>query len=173
MELRYAESHEYEAVRSFYWELIDQMANRTDTVGWKKGIYPSDLFLRESIENKELYVMDHTEGYAASVILNSRWNPGYEGLPWGIECGRDEILVPHALAVRYTLQGQGIGGKVVGNIIRIAGERKMKTVRLDILHGNTAAERLYAGAGFRFVASREMFYEDTGWTEYRMYEYIF
>ena len=33
------------------------------------------------------------------------------------------------------------------------------------------AERLYKRAGFRFVAAKEMFYEDTGWMEFRMFEF--
>ena len=45
-------------------------------------------------------------------------------------------------------------------------------VRLDILGTNTAAERLYTGCGFRFVQAKDMFYEDTGWTEYKMYERV-
>ena len=49
---------------------------------------------------------------------------------------------------------------------------KEKKVRLDILGTNTAAERLYTGCGFRFVQAKDMFYEDTGWTEYKMYERV-
>lgn len=43
-------------------------------------------------------------------------------------------------------------------------------MRLDILGGNTAAERLYRSMGFRFVAAKDMFYEDTGRAEFLMYE---
>ena len=45
-----------------------------------------------------------------------------------------------------------------------------KAVRLDILGTNTTAEKLYTGCDFRFVQAKTMFYEDTGWTEYKMYE---
>lgn len=44
-------------------------------------------------------------------------------------------------------------------------------MRLDILGTNAGAERLYTGMGFRFVQARTLFYEDTGWTEYRLFEY--
>ena len=40
----------------------------------------------------------------------------------------------------------------------------------DILSGNDAAERLYTRAGFQFVQAKPMFYEDTGWTEYKMFD---
>lgn len=38
------------------------------------------------------------------------------------------------------------------------------------LGSNQAAERLYTKCGFQFVQAKEMFYEDTGWTEYKIYE---
>lgn len=172
MRLRKAEPDEFEAIRSFYWDLIDRLRDRSSTVGWKKGIYPADEFLSESLRNGALYVFDREHDYIASVILNSAWNEGYEGLPWSLDCARRDILVPHALAVRPDLQGRGIGKAVVDEILRIAREQGKKTVRLDLLKGNLAAERLYTGAGFRYVQTKTMFYEDTGWTDFMMYELL-
>lgn len=37
-------------IRDFYWRLIDDMASVNDRIGWKKGIYPSDDFLIESLK---------------------------------------------------------------------------------------------------------------------------
>lgn len=31
-------------------------------------------------------------------------------------------------------------------------------------------DMLYTKCGFRFVQAKTMFYEDTGWTEYKMFE---
>lgn len=172
MQMRAASGEEFEAIRAFYWDLIDRMQDRTDTVGWKKGIYPADAFLRESIERNELFVLDGPDGYAGCVIVNSAWNDGYEGLPWGIDCPRGDVLVPHALAVRPDLQEQGLGKRIVEDVLSLARAQGKKTVRLDILNGNTAAERLYTGAGFTFVQAKTMYYADTGWTEFSMYEKI-
>lgn len=172
MQLRLADKEEFGSIRDFYWEVIDLMQDRTDTVGWKKGIYPTDRFLEESLEQGDLYVLESEDGLIASVIVNSAWNEGYEGLTWGIDCPAEEVLVPHALAVHPTLQGQGIGKIVVEDVIEIAKDRGKKTVRLDILNGNVAAEHLYTGMGFRYVATKTMFYEDTGWTDFSMYEMI-
>lgn len=172
MRLRPAVAEEFEAVRDFYWELIDLMKDRTDSVGWKKGIYPTDRFLRESIEKKELFVLDGGNGFTACVVLNSRWNEGYEGVSWSVDCPDREVLVPHALAVRSSEQGRGIGKEVVRDIIELAGREGKRTVRLDVLAGNTAAKHLYTGLGFRYVQSKVMYYEDTGWTEFIMYEFV-
>ena len=172
MLLRKAEKEEFPTVQTFYWDLIDQMEGQKDTVGWKKGIYPTDEFLKESIDNGELYVIDGSEGIIASVIVNSSWNEGYEGITWGIACPREEILVPHALGVSAKEQRRGIGKAVVKDILRMARISGKKAVRLDLLSGNEAAEKLYLSRGFRFVAEKTMYYADTGWTKYRMYEYL-
>lgn len=173
MQLREAKIEELENVRNFYWELIDAMKERDNTVGWKKGIYLSEGFLLESIKRKELYVLDGiNSSYAACVIVNSSWNEGYEGCPWSISCTGNDVLVPHALAVNYVMQGKGIGKNVIRDIIEMAKLKGKKTIRLDVLAGNIAAKRLYTKMGFRYVQAKEMFYEDTGWTEYIMYELI-
>ena len=159
-------------IRQFYWDLIDEMSDQNDKIGWKKGIYPTDSFLQESLDRGELFVLEEGGGLCASVILNSACNEGYAGVTWSIECGENEILVPHALAVSPSGQGKGIGRYFMGEILKLAKAEKKKAVRLDILGTNTAAERLYKGCGFHFVQAKDMFYEDTGWTEYKMYERV-
>ena len=171
-QLRTARPDEYEAIRQFYWDSIELMKDIRDSVGWKKGIYPSDGFIQSSIENNELYVLDHDGGFAACVILNGICNNGYDGVEWGLDCADRDVLIPHALCVHPALQGRGYGSYVVEEIIDIAVSYGKKTVRLDVLSGNAAAERLYLGCGFRLVETKDMYYEDTGFTEFGLFELI-
>ena len=166
-----ANLEDFHRIKQFYWDLIDEMSDQNDKIGWKKGIYPTDSFLQESLDRGELFVLEEG-GLCASVILNSACNEGYAGVTWSIECGENEILVPHALAVSPSRQGKGIGRYFMEEILKLAKMEKEKEVRLDILVTNTVAERLYTGCGFRFVQAKDMFYEDTGWTEYKMYERV-
>lgn len=159
-------------IKQFYWDLIDEMSDQNDKIGWKKGIYPTDSFLQESLGREELFVLEKERQLCASVILNSAYNEGYAGVPWSIAYDVDEILVPHALAVSPFRQGKGIGRYFMGEILKLAKAEKKKMVRLDILGTNTVAERLYTGCGFHFVQAKDLFYEDTGWTEYKMYERV-
>lgn len=163
-----ARTEEFTEIRSFYWNLIDQMD--TDKIGWKKGIYPTDAFLTESLQKGELYTLRENGVLCACVILNEEYNEGYNGLPWCISCKADEVWIPHALAVDPSIQGKGIGRRLMAEIRQAAKQKGKKVIRLDILGTNERAEHLYTGVGFRFVAAKEMFYEDTGWTEYKMFE---
>lgn len=172
MKLRKADSNEFYAVRDFYWNLIDDMEKQQNTVAWKKDVYPTEQFLEESILNGTMYVLYIDEEITACVVLNSLWNEGYDGLPWSIDCPREKVLVPHALGVRADAQNRGVGKCVVEDIIEIARASGRDTIRLDILSGNAAAERLYTKMGFKYVQEKDMFYEDTGWTKFIMYELV-
>lgn len=172
MSLRIAKPEEFDQVQEFYWNLIDAMRGRADTPKWEKGVYPADEFISDSIDREELFLMDGEDGPLASVVLNSSWNEGYDVIKWGVECSRDEVIVPHILAVNPNAHRIGVGKKVVKDIIDFARSSGKKTIRLDVLSGNIAAEHLYTSMGFRYVISKDMYYEDTGWMEFILYEYL-
>ena len=152
--------------------MITFTKNNTEgqNLGWEKGVYPSDAFIQSSISDGERYTLTENDTLCACVILNSDHNEGYEGCPWSITCNDSEVLTPHALAVNPELQGKGIGKIVVENILTVAKSENKKAVRLDVLSACKAAERLYTSCGFHFVEAKDMFYEDTGRTEYKMFE---
>lgn len=82
------------------------------------------------------------------------------------------MIIPHALAVNPKFQNKGFGKKVVDYIIKIAKENNKKTIRLYVLASNKIVEKLYEKSGFKFIESKKMYYEDTGLTEYKMFEML-
>lgn len=40
----------------------------------------------------------------------------------------------------------------------------------DFLKGNIPAERLYSSMGFKYLHTLQMYYEDTGLTDYELYK---
>ena len=34
-----AHSNDFDRIKNFYWDLIDEMQDQNDVIGWKKGIY--------------------------------------------------------------------------------------------------------------------------------------
>lgn len=168
-----AGAEDFAAIQNFYWSVIEDIHKNNihnENLGWEKGVYPSDDLIRTSLAKGELYTLTEEGEFYACVILNSSCNAGYHGCAWSLQCAPEEVLIPHALAVRPAMQGKGIGKIVVGNILHLARSTHKRAVRLDVLAACKTAERLYTNCGFRFVEAKNMYYADTGWTEYRMFE---
>lgn len=168
--IQQAEEQEYKEVQAFYGTLIDNMEHARFHPGWKKGIYPEDSFLKESLQRQELYVMKQEQKIIAAMVLNHQCNEGYQDVSWQVHAEENEITVIHALGVLPEFHGQGAAGEMVQQAICIAKEHLQKAVRLDVLAGNVPACKLYERFGFQFRKTVCMFYEDTGWTDYLLYE---
>lgn len=164
---------DFTRIQAFYWDVIEDIHKnniQNENLGWEKGVYPSDDLLRDSLAGGELYTLTEDSILYACVILNSEHNEGYDGCSWSIVCNPDEVITPHALAVNPQFQGKGIGKTVVEKIIELAKTEHKKAIRLDVLSACKSAEQLYRKCGFHFVEAKNMYYEDTGWTEYKLFE---
>jgi ribosomal protein S18 acetylase RimI-like enzyme len=60
---------------------------------------------------------------------------------------------------------------MVREAILICGDKRQKAIRLDVLGSNTPAQKLYANMGFQYRDTIKLFYEDTGMTDYLLYEF--
>ncbi len=167
-----AEPHEFSAVRGFYWELIDKMREAPYKPGWEKGVYPADDYIDAAIKNGQLFLGMADERIVSAMIVDSESNEGYVGTNWGVEAGPDEVMLIHALGVMPEYAGRGFAKAMVRYAVHIAQQHGCKAVRLDVLAGNVPAERLYPSVGFKHVRTVKMFYEDTGWTDFLLYEYV-
>lgn len=172
LKIRVANTEDYATVRDFYYSLIDAMDNAMYKPGWKKDVYPTQEFLIQSIQNKELYIAEINETIAGCMVVNHKYNEGYNTIRWSIQVNDSELFVIHALGVHPHHAGKGLAKQMVLEVIRIAQEKEIKTIRLDVLEGNIPAERAYTKTGFTYLDTLRMFYEDTGWTAYKLFEYI-
>ncbi len=172
MEIRRAAPEEFAAVRGFYHSLIDAVQNRAHTVGWQKDVYPAPAFLQASLAAGELYLALEGGRIAGAMVLNHENNESYPGDVWQIAATPAEILVIHALGVHPDFERRGYGRALVGRAAELARASGSKALRLDVLAGNTAAERLYERCGFCRRITLPMYYEDTGWTDFILYELV-
>lgn len=170
--IRAAKTEDYIRVRDFYYVLIDAMKDAEYKPGWEKDVYPTQEFLSHSIEHGELYIGEIDGQIVSSMVVNHEYNDGYKSIRWLVDAKDSELLVIHALGVDRGFSGQGIAGQMVQEVLRKAHEQHIKTVRLDVLEGNLPAEKAYTKLGFQYLDTIRMFYEDTGWTNFKVYEYI-
>lgn len=171
LDIRAARAGEFAAVRGFYHELIDMMEGSEFHPRWEKYVYPSDDFLRSSIERGELYVGMLGEEIAAAMVINGEGADGYDGAPWSVRAADGEFSVIHALGVLPPHHGRGFARELVRAAIDKTRAKGMKALRLDVLNGNLPAVRLYESEEFRLVSRVKLFYEDTGLTDFLLYEY--
>lgn len=168
--IRKAEMADYENVRSFYHFMIEDMQEMTYKPGWEKDVYPSKEMLQEVIGNGELYMGFLGNEMAAAMVVNHEYNESYDQFEWPTKAEKNEITVIHALGVHPRFASQGLGSAMVQFAIGLAKENNQKVIRLDVLTGNIPAEKLYPKHGFLMLGAIPMFYEDTGWTEFKLYE---
>ncbi|MBR2779542.1 MAG: GNAT family N-acetyltransferase [Firmicutes bacterium] len=174
MIIRKAAEEEYEAVRGFYHSLIDAwaMSGSPVYVGWKKDIYPAPEFLADSIRKGELYVVLEEETMVAAMVVNQEYNESYSKIQWKTAAEDAEMMSIHALGVHPDFAGRGYAYAMVQAAIRLAEQSGMKVIRLDVIEGNQPAVDLYTVFGFEYIDTVTMYYEDTGWKDFMLYEYV-
>ena len=171
MLIRPAAADEFEAVQGFYWQLIDDMQGLQHHPKWQKGVYPADDELKKALAGGEMYLGTEDERIVAAMRVNHAVTEGYEAGRWSIDAAPEEVTVIHMLGVAVSEQQRGLAGQMVRFAIDRALHEGQKTVRLDVLHGNLPAYRLYDSMGFVPVGDVALFYEDTGLTDFTLYEY--
>ncbi len=169
MELIKAKPNDFTVVRDFYYQLIDEMQGVDYAPKWAKGVYPSDEFISDAIKNQELYMTIQNDVIAGVMIINHECNDGYSKVNWKVNAEKDEVNIIHALGVLPVFQGQGIAQAMVQKAIELSSSQK--AIRLDVLGSNIPAQKLYTKMGFEYRDTISMFYEDTGWTDFLLYEY--
>ena len=170
--IRRAEPFEAEQALAFYHQMIDLMQHRAYKPGWKKDVYPAIHHLQAAAGAGELYLGFVDAQIVAAMIVNSSVNEAYHNISWSVAADPCQITTLHAFGVSPLCAGQGYGRAMVEKAIAIGRQKGHKAVRLDALCSNTPAQRFYEAIGFEKVAVAELFYEDTGWTDFNLYEYL-
>lgn len=172
LQIKKANMESYEKVRDFYYSLTDAMEGSEFPPGWKRDVYPTQEYLCRSIKNGELFFGDADGRIVSCMIVNHEYNDGYKTVRWSVNAEDRELWVIHALGVHPAFSGKGIAKQMVRKVIADAQKENIRTIRLDVLEGNLPAEKAYTRLGFRYLSTIPMYYEDTGWTNFKIYEYV-
>ena len=171
MKIRKASIEEYPEVKAFYYSLIDAIAGTEYRPKWQKDIYPASEDFINALEEESLYVGELSGRIAAAMVVNKNGSERYDSVSWLTDAAPSEYMVIHLLGVHNDFARRGLAKEMVRYALELATESGMKAVRLDVLTGNLPAERLYLGMGFEYIETVNLFYEDTGWMDFQLYEY--
>ena len=170
MQITKALPEEYPEVRKFYHSLIDAIQDAQYRPMWQKDIYPAPEDLRSAIGEGTLFIGRCGERIAGAMVVNQKYNEEYRHAAWPSALDEGEFLVIHMLGVHSDFTGRGFAKQLVRYALDMAAETGFKAIRLDVLKGNLPANRLYESFGFSYIETMKMFYEDTGWMEFDLYE---
>ena len=168
--IRTADINDFENVMDFYHDLIDDMQDIEFRPKWKKDVYPTRQFIYDAIVKNELFVAIINNSIIASMVMNHVCADGYAEIQWKVSAKNNEIIIIHALAISLSCQKKGIAKKMMDYAINYCKDNGMKAIRLDVLASNIPAQKLYANMGFAYMGKIRLFYEDTGLTDFLLYE---
>lgn len=172
LRIRVADSGDYSRVRDFYYVMTDELEHAEYSPDWKKDIFPSQEYLRSAIENRELYLGETDGRIVSCMVINHAYSEGYQAVGWSVDADDSEVLILHLLGVLPQYSGQGIARQMIRRVIEIARENRLKAIRLDVIEGNLPAEITYKKIGFQYLETIRLYYEDTGWANFKMFEYV-
>ena len=163
-------ANDFEAVKAAYLDVIAHSPRLKEYARWIYGMHPSDEELRSHIAAGEMYVlMDGTE-IAGTAVIVPRQEPDYRAVSWAEPLADDQVATLHLLAVCPKYQHRGLGGTILEEAAEVAKRKGKKALRLDTLHCNTPAQRMYEKAGFSYRGKQHLYLENTGWADFLYYE---
>ena len=145
MELIRATEKDAEDLLAFYRHVADNMEEQ-GIDHWHWGRYPNEEFIREDIAKGEMYYMLEGKTISAAVVITVGQEEEYDSLPWS--CGARPGSF-RRLAVHPSMQGAGLGGLVLDDVLQLLRRSGCDCARCDTAEVNRHAIRLYEKLGFR------------------------
>lgn len=118
---------------------------------WHEESYPNHQSAKAAIEKDEMFILKENERIIGAFVMNEDPQGAYEKASWTINLEIGEYLCIHALAIDVACHRRGLAEKMVDYIKSYAKKNGYKSIRLDIVPGNTPARALYEKCGFKEI----------------------
>ena len=163
-------AYDFETVKSRYIDVIGHTAGIKQHARWKYGSHPTEQGLRSYIENGEMYLLLVQGDIAGMVAVVMSQGQEYEAVSWAEKLENHEVATLHLLAVCPEYRGRSLGRVILDLAGELARQHGKKALRLDVLESNLPARRMYEEAGFVCRGKQHWYAENTGWTDFLLYE---
>lgn len=164
------QAHELESVKGYYINVIDNTPEIEKYARWVYGKHPADEGIRSYIENGEMYLLMDQDTVAGMVAIVMHQGPDYEAVPWAEKLESDQVATLHLLAVFPEYRGRALGNTILELAGELAKQQGKRAMRLDVLESNLPAQRMYEKAGYVYRGKQHWYAENTGWTNFLLYE---
>lgn len=172
MAIRIAQERDLDALCDFYQEIAEQLANTKNAPKWEWEVYPNRDLLENALHTAQVVIDDEEGQIAAAGILSVGEDPAYQKVDWKHKFPDQQIAVLHLFTVSADFRGRGLAGKMLSYIFDLARSNGQKVVHIDMLIPNASAQRAYEKAGFKLNSVETLYYDDIGYHDTDMFEYL-
>ena len=153
MKLELATQNDFDAIISFYNDVMERTPEIATYARWSKGKHPTVEGIKAYIDEGSMYLYRENGAIVGAMAVTMYQGEDYHAIEWTQQVADDKVAVIHILAISPDAQGNGIGSEMIREAIRLACDKGMQAVRLDALSSNTPAHRLYERLGFEYRGS--------------------
>ena len=147
--IRPADLGDIPAISAIYERIHDREEAGLTTIGWIRGVYPTEQTAREALAAGDLFVREEEGRILASARINKIQVPEYALVPWEHAATEDRVMVLHTLCVDPAEAGKGIGREFVAFYETYARSQGCPYLRMDTNRRNAAARAMYKKLGYR------------------------
>ncbi len=154
MMFRKAVEADIPAVAGIFEHVIEAQDRGQLTVGWERGIYPTESTARAALARGDLFVGQAEDGrIAATAVINQLQVDVYRDAPWQYPAPEEQVMVLHTLAVDPCCGGNGWGKAFVDFYEEYALRHGCPYLRMDTNERNFRARGLYARLGYAEIGT--------------------
>ena len=147
--IRKAMQADVPAVAGIYDRILLKEEAGQVTIGWLRGVYPTEQTARAALAADDLFVMEADGVICATARINQVQVPEYRNADWRYaDVPENEIMVLHTLVVDPGTTGHGCGKAFVSFYEQYAIDHGCAYLRMDTNAINVGARRFYAKLGF-------------------------
>ena len=147
--IRKATEGDIPAVVSIYDKIHTEEEKGRATIGWIRGVYPTEDTARQALAREDLFVQEEGGHIVGVAIINQTQVDAYEGGQWQYEAEAAEVMVLHTLVIDPDASRRGYGKGFVTFYEDYAREKGCTVLRMDTNCRNARARAMYGRLGYR------------------------
>jgi ribosomal protein S18 acetylase RimI-like enzyme len=171
LQIRKCTHADIEAAGAFYDKAVLWLDAHVNYPRWMYRVYPSESSVREMTAVGSQYIALQNGRIVGAFVLNTDPQGNYHKGCWKKDLPEGSYMVIHALAADPELQGQGIASRIIRFCIEKARSSGHLALRVDTVHDNYPAKRLYEKNGFSYAGDADLERDVEGLPACSLYEF--
>lgn len=147
--IRKATRNDIDSIVKIYDAIHDSEEAGKSTVGWARGVYPTEHTALASLEAGTLFVYEDEDRIVAAAKIDQEQVPEYADCQWEYDAADEQVMVLHTLVVDPACPRKGYGRQFVAFYEEYAVQQGCHYLRMDTNAKNAVARKMYKNLGYK------------------------